>query len=278
MGRGKIGMAVLALAAVIASHGAWARHLPTLELSYGTHERQKVDLTRSEAPEPRSPLLMFVHGGGWVMGNKRRGAGVKANHFPAAGWAFAATNYRLVPGATVEQQAADVASSIAFLRRQPGIDPDRIVLMGHSAGAHLAALVASDPAYLKAAGVPMSALRGVILLDGAGYDVVRQMKEPRNLVRGLYGQAFGEDPKRQAALSPISHAAAPNAANWLILPVASRADSVAQSEALATALRQAGARVEVRPQAGKTHGSINRELGAPGDATTAVVDGFLRGL
>lgn len=278
MSRGKIGAAVLAVAALIASHGAWAKHLSTLELSYGMHDRQKVDLTRAEVPGPKSPLLVFVHGGGWMIGNKRGGAGVKADHFPAAGWAFAATNYRLVPGATVEQQAADVASAVATLRRQPGIDADRIVLMGHSAGAHLAALVATDPAYLRAAGVPMRAVRGVVLLDGAGYDVVRQMKEPRNLVRGMYRQAFGEDPVRQAALSPISHAAAPNAANWLILPIASRADSVAQSEVLAQALRKTGARAAVKPQAGKTHSSINRELGTPGDPTTAVVDGFLASL
>ena len=100
---------------------------------------------------------MFVHGGGWSIGDKRTGAGVKAAHFTAQGWAFASVNYRLVPGATVEQQANDIASAIAFARihaAENGLDPDRIVVMGHSAGAHLAALVGTDPRYLKAAGVP----------------------------------------------------------------------------------------------------------------------------
>jgi arylformamidase len=244
------------------------------EDSFGSDPRQKVDWVRP-AGTGKAPLLLFVHGGGWSIGDKRQGAAQKGAHFAGRGWAYASTNYRLVPQATVEQQAADVATAIAFLRRQPGIDPDRVVLMGHSAGAHLAALVAADPSYLAAAGVPMSAVRGVVLLDGAGYDVARQMAEPRNRVQAIYTQAFGTDPARQAALSPTRHAAAPNAANWLILPVASRADSTAQSEALARALRAGGSKAEVVPQAGKTHMTLNRELGTPGDPSTAVVDAFL---
>jgi acetyl esterase/lipase len=247
------------------------------ELSYGGDARQKLDLARPQVTG-KAPLLLFVHGGGWSIGDKRMGAGQKGAHFLGQGWAFASTNYRLVPQARVEDQAADVAAAIAFLRRQPGIDAERVVLMGHSAGAHLAALVATDPAYLRAAGVPLSAVRGVVLLDGAGYDLGEQMAEPRNAVRSMYRQAFGTDPKRQAALSPARHAAAPNAAEWLILPVASRLDSNAQSEKLARLLRDGGSRAEVLPQQGKTHASLNRELGAPGDATTAVVNEFLGGL
>ncbi|GAA4010913.1 hypothetical protein GCM10022280_05350 [Sphingomonas swuensis] len=245
---------------------------------YGSDPRQALDWAVPANASGKVPLLLFVHGGGWSIGDKRMGAGQKGAHFLAEGWGFASTNYRLVPQASVEQQAADVAAAVAFLRRQPGIDADGIVLMGHSAGAHLAALVASDPTYLKAAGVPMSAIRGVVLLDGAGYDVGEQMAEPHNAVASMYTQAFSNNPKRQAALSPTRHAAAPNAANWLILPVASRRDSTAQSEKLATALRSGGAQARVVPQAGKTHATLNRELGAAGDPSTAEVDRFLKGL
>lgn len=245
------------------------------EAAYGSDPRHKLDWARPAATNGKAPLLLFVHGGGWSIGDKRMGAGQKGAHFLGQGWAFASTNYRLVPQARVEDQAADVAAAIAFLRRQPGIDPDRIVVMGHSAGAHLAALVATDPAYLKAAGVPMSAVRGVVLLDGAGYDVGEQMAEPRNAVQSMYSQAFGTDPKRQAALSPARHAAAPNAADWLVLPVAARRDSTAQSEKLARLLREGGSRALVVPQAGKTHASLNRELGIAGDSSTAVIDAFL---
>ncbi|GLR47169.1 alpha/beta hydrolase [Sphingomonas astaxanthinifaciens] len=328
--RGRIGAALLAAAALIASHGAWAQRAGRLpaecrtpelrkcllagegrkacalaamqnlpdscrkamsegaaarspltegwrELSFGSDPRQKLDfvMPAGAAANGKVPALLFVHGGGWSIGDKRIGGDTKGKHYTGLGWAFATTNYRLVPQATVEQQAADIAAAIALVRRQPGIDPDRIVIMGHSAGAHLAALVATDPAYLKAAGVPMSALRGVVLLDGAGYDIAGQMAQPRNPVATMYNQAFGTDPKRQQALSPTFHAAAPNAANWLILPVARRADSVRQSEQLAAALKSAGNSAMVAPQDGKTHGTLNKEMGEPGDPATAAVDAFL---
>jgi len=245
------------------------------EEAFGSDPRQKVEWVPPTAAKGKAPLLLFVHGGGWSIGDKRMEAGTKGAHFARQGWAFGSTNYRLVPQATVEQQAADVAAAVALLRKQPGIDPDRIVLMGHSAGAHLAALVASDPSYLKAAGVPLSAIKGVVLLDGAGYDVPAQIGDARNRAQAIYTQAFSDDPKRQATLSPVNHAAAPNAGRWLILPVERRQDSRAQSEKLAAALKAAGTSAEVLPQAGKTHMTLNRELGTEGDPSTAVVDAFL---
>ena len=252
----------------------------TRELAYGADPKQRLDLL-VPATTQRAPLLLFVHGGGWSIGDKRTGAGVKAAHFTARGWAFASVNYRLVPSATVEQQAADIASAIAFARihaAEQGLDPDRIVLMGHSAGAHLAALVGTDPRFLKAAGVPMSAVRGIVLLDGAGYDIAGQMARPGNPVAGMYDAAFGKDVTRQQALSPTLHAAAPNVAKWLILPIQRRADSTEQSEGLAAALRPAGASVRVVPVPGESHSTLNKGLGESGDFATGEVDRFLAAL
>lgn len=248
------------------------------EDAYGADPRQKLDWAVPAEANGKAPLLLFIHGGGWSIGDKRMGAGQKGAHFLSTGWAFASTNYRLVPQARVEDQAADVAAAIAWLRRQPGIDASRIVLMGHSAGAHLAALVGTDPRYLAAAGVPLNAIRGVVLLDGAGYDVGEQMGLGRNMAQSMYEQAFSKDPARQAQLSPARHAAAPNAASWLILPVATRRDSTAQSEKLAGLLRAAGAEARVSPQGGKTHATLNRDIGESTDASTAEIDRFLGGI
>jgi acetyl esterase/lipase len=265
----------------IAARGGTAPPLPgTREWAYGPDARQRLDLL-VPANAKRAPVLLFIHGGGWSIGDKRHAAAPKAMHFTAAGWAFGSANYRLVPAATVEQQAADIAAAIAWLRahaREQGIDPDRIVLIGHSAGAHLAALVGTDPRYLTAAGVPMGAVRGVVLLDGAGYDVARQMARPGNLVAGMYDAAFGTDPARQRALSPTHHAARPNVASWLVLPIERRPDSTAQSQARAAALARAGTKARVVPVPGESHGSLNRGLGEPGDFATAEVDRFLAGL
>ena len=250
------------------------------EISFGSDPLQRLDLV-VPVGAARAPVLLFVHGGGWSIGDKRSGAGIKASHFAASGWAFASTNYRLVPQATVEQQAADVAGAIAFLRAhatQNNLDPDRIVLIGHSAGAHLAALVGTDPRYLAAAGVPMAAVRGVVLLDGAGYDVAAQMARPGNPVGSMYDAAFGKDATRQTALSPTLHAMSPNVADWLILPIERRADSTAQSRGLGAALTTGGDRALVVPVANESHGSLNKGLGEAGDFATGEVDRFLAGL
>jgi acetyl esterase/lipase len=251
----------------------------TREFAYGADPKQRLDLVKPVGVA-RAPVLLFIHGGGWSIGDKAHAAPEKARWTNSKGWAFATANYRLVPQATIEQQAADVAGAIAWLRAnaaREGLDPDRIVLMGHSAGAHLAALVGTDPQYLKAAGVPMSAVKGIVLLDGAGYDVPAQASAEMNLVKPMYEAAFSTDPKRQAALSPTRHAAAPNVGRWLILPIERRADSQAQSKELADALNRAGASAIVVAVPGESHGSLNKGLGEAGDFATEQVARFLAG-
>jgi len=249
----------------------------TVEHAYGSNPKQRLDLVKPVGVT-KAPLLLFVHGGGWSIGDKAHAAPEKARWANSRGWAFASANYRLVPQATVEQQAADVASAIAWLRAnaaKEGLDPDRIVLMGHSAGAHLVALVGTDPRYLQTAGVPMSAIKGVVLLDGAGYDVPSQASAEMNLVKPMYEAAFGSDPKRQAALSPTRNAAAPNVARWLILPIERRQDSQAQSKGLAEALNRGGASASVVVVPGESHGSLNKGLGESGHFATGQVESFL---
>jgi acetyl esterase/lipase len=252
----------------------------TVEHAYGADPKQRLDLVKP-AGSANAPSLLFVHGGGWSIGDKGHAAPDKAKWANSKGWAFASANYRLVPQATVEQQAADVASAVAWLRAnaaREGLDPDRIVLMGHSAGAHLVALVGTDPRFLLAAGVPMSAVKGVVLLDGAGYDVPAQSSAEMNIVKPMYEAAFSTDPKRQAELSPTRHAGAPSVARWLILPIERRADSQAQSKGLADALSHAGASATVVVVPGESHGSLNKGLGEAGDFATDQIGRFLAAL
>lgn len=250
------------------------------EYAYGDSPLQKLDFWQATAAEP-APLLLFVHGGGWKRGDKKNATGMqKVEHFRQQGYAFASIDYRLVPDATVEQQAADVSAAIAWVRgnaKRLRIDASRIVLMGHSAGAHLVALVGTDPGYLKAAGLSVADLRGVIALDGACYDVPAQIADSGPLMRRTYVAAFGSDAVRQRALSPTWQSAAPNAPAFLILHV-ERDDGKAQSEALAKALTQAGTATELHAFAGKGlrgHMDINNALGSSDYPATAVVDAWL---
>lgn len=252
------------------------------EMAYGNDSLQKLDFWRAKSTN--APLVIFVHGGGWKRGDKNNATGQsKAPHYLAQGYAFASINYRLVPDATVEEQATDVAASVAYFRKNAqalGIDSKRIVLMGHSAGAHLSALVGTDPQYLRKAGLEMSALAGVIPLDGAAYDVPDQMSENARLMGDTYKQAFGTDPVRQKALSPYWHAKSPNSPAFLILHV-EREDGARQSAALADALRKNGTAVKLQGFEGKGlrgHMEINRKLGEADYPATPVVDAWLKSI
>jgi len=115
------------------------------------------------------PVIVMVHGGGWQRGDKANAniATNKYRHFTQAGYVFVSINYRLSPAVKHPAHVQDVAKALAWvaknINRYSG-NPARIYLMGHSAGAHLAALVATDQRYLEAAGENLQLLKGVILL------------------------------------------------------------------------------------------------------------------
>jgi len=250
-----------------------------VEKDYGSDPLQKLDFWKAKAPG--APLVIFVHGGGWKRGDKGNATGAdKVTHWQGQGYAVASINYRLVPANTVEQQAQDVADAVAWLRGHAadlGFDPGRIVLAGHSAGAHLVALVGTDARYLEQAGLRLSDVRGVMPIDGAAYDVATQMKEAGAMMGKTFTQAFGADPERQRALSPTAHAAAPNAPAFLILHV-QREDGLRQARVLAEALQKVGTLVTIEgfPGTGlKGHMEINRALGQPDYPATPVVDLWL---
>jgi acetyl esterase/lipase len=251
-------------------------------ISYGSNALQTLDVWRAKDAKGPAPLVVFVHGGGWKRGSKDNATGqFKPVHYPHLGYAFASINYRLVPDATVEQQAADVAGAVRALIDRAGalgIDRRRVVIMGHSAGAHLVALVGTDEKYLRGAGLSFSDIAGVIPIDGAAYDVPAQMKDGPPIMQKTYAQAFGTDPARQKALSPTLQAGAPNAPQFLLLYV-QRPDGVRQAEALGKALVAGGSKVERGSFPGEGlqgHAEINRRLGDPTYAPTRAVDAWLK--
>ena len=275
-----IATAVCAPVALPSAPAAAAHAVPGKQvLSYGADELQKLEYWSGASAT--SPLVVFVHGGGWKRGDMTMMDGsAKLADWHGRGYAVASLDYRLVPQATVEDQATDVAEAVAFLRANAasiGFDTARIVLVGHSAGAHLVALVGTDPKWLNGAGLTMDDIRGVVPLDGAAYDVPRQLVIGARLMHETYVQAFGSDPARQKALSPTLQAAKPNAPAFLILHV-QRPDGIEQSKALAAALEAAGTPVEIHgfPGTGlKGHMEINRDLGKSDYPATPVLDAWL---
>jgi acetyl esterase/lipase len=254
---------------------------PAATLAYGDDSHQRLDVWRAEADAP-APLVMFVHGGGWRYGSKNTAASRwLPTHLPQRGYAYATIDYRLVPAATVEQQAEDVAHALRVLLDRAtslGIDRTKVVLMGHSAGAHLVALVGTDERYLRSAGLGFADVAGVVAVDGAAYEVPSQIRDAGKRARRMYTDAFGSNPVRQRALSPTDNAAAPNVRAFLLLHV-QRLDGVRQARALGQALQAAGTAVEYGSFPGdglRGHMRINRELGNPDYAATPVLDTWLQ--
>ncbi|WP_225896923.1 alpha/beta hydrolase [Brevundimonas goettingensis] len=253
----------LAGAALVAATPGLTRQSAPRAQSYGADPLQSYDLYPGPAT---GPVLMFVHGGGW-----KRGENSMVNALPdyarRHGLTLASTSYRLVPDVGAREEAQDVAAAIADLhRRLPG---RAIFVLGHSAGAHLAALVGVDPVYLGAHGLKPSDLGGVILLDGAGYDATgpRGRGIVGRALDEMYDNAFGpEGSPGRAELSPTLRVRSGQTyPPFLIFHVASRADSAAQSQALATVLIRAGGRAEVIAAPGETHMTINRSFGVADD-------------
>jgi acetyl esterase/lipase len=164
-------------------------------------------------------------------------------------------------------QASDVAHALAFVQQHAsewGGDPARVVLMGHSAGAHLVALLTAAPSLAVAAGA--APWIGTVSLDSGTLDVPATMGRPH---RELFDAAFGNDPVVWQRLSPIHRLAGPTVP-MLVVCSSQRQEPCIQGEQFAAAARKAGSRVTVLP-VDKSHAEVNADLGISSAYTDAVI-------
>lgn len=221
------------------------------------------------------PVVVFIHGGGWRQGDKAQAVD-KGRFFAERGALLVSVNYRLSPRVQHPTHIEDVIRALAWVKAEIaayGGDPHRIAVMGHSAGAHLAALAGVDTSRLQMAGLTPRDLKAVVCLDGAGYDIAWQVEELGSGRAGvLYRNAFGNRKEDWNDASPVVQAeTAKHVPCYLLLHVGGREDSRRQSERLADAVRAAGGKAAVVAAPGKTHATINREIGRPNDPVTAIV-------
>jgi acetyl esterase/lipase len=230
------------------------------------------------AAEHNMPVLIYVHGGGWTSGDKGA-VGAKAAYFTGRGFIFVSINYRLIPAARPAGQAADVAEAVAWVRDNIALyggNAGRLFLLGHSAGAHLTALIASDETYLREVGLDLTAIRGVVLLDSAAYDVEQLMRSPDGQAE-TFRTPFGADPAAWRTVSPRAHIApGKGIPPHLLLLATANGQRRPAAEGLAATLRAAGVYAQVADATTfRDHVTINEDLGRPGDAPTAAVQSFL---
>ncbi|MBC7819398.1 MAG: alpha/beta hydrolase, partial [Planctomycetaceae bacterium] len=249
------------------------------------HERQVLDV---HAPKDakKLPVVFWIHGGGWQTGDKT-GVQLKPQVFVDKGFVFVSTNYRLLPNVDMETIVRDIAKSIRWVHdhiAEHGGDPKRILVMGHSAGAQLAALVCTDERYLKAEGLSLVIIKGCVPVDGDTYDVpaIIETAETRRRVHGQpqakfgHREKFGNDPKKHTDFSAVTHVAQNKGIPpFLILHVADHPDNAAQAQRLGTVLKDAGLPVTVFGAKETNHTRINAELGLPDDPSTKALFEFV---
>jgi acetyl esterase/lipase len=230
--------------------------------------------------------VFWIHGGGWQTGDKAD-VQLKPSAFTDRGFVFVSTNYRLLPEVEMQAIIEDVAKSLGWVHKHiaaHGGDPRRIFVMGHSAGAQLAALLSIDDRYLKAEGVSFEVLRGCVPVDGDTYDLpaIIATAEIRQTVHGLplptFGHRvkFGNDPAKHLNFSAVTHVApGKGIPPFLILHVAGHPDVTAQAQRLGAALKAADVPTTVFGVEETTHRKLNANLGIPDDPATRELFKFL---
>jgi acetyl esterase/lipase len=169
--------------------------------------RRSLDLYLATKSDRKPPLLIFVHGGFWLLpdDNYRIGPSLAGN-LVQDGVAVALARYRLAPANRHPAQADDVAAAVGYLIKHAdkyGFDAKRLFLAGHSAGGHLVSLVALDPSYLSRQGLPAKTLAGVISFSGL-YDFAPTWKGSENQKQATE-KTFGADLAILKQASPIHH-------------------------------------------------------------------------
>lgn len=265
-------VAFCAVSAYAARSSSKAALSPSIaDMPYGTAARQMLDVYAPEDAH-NAPIIVMVHGGGWAMGSKssKNVVANKVRHWLPKGYIFVSVGYRLIPEANPLEQADDVAKALATVQEKAaawGGDPSRIVLMGHSAGGHLVALISADHSIAENAGAkPWLA---TISIDSAALNVATVMNRGRP---ELYQKAFGDDPAFWTKASPTLRLRS-TVPPMLMVCSSLRQMTCNQAREFAA---KANGEVEVMPIALR-HMPINTQLGANNDYTRSV-DVFLNKL
>ena len=249
------------------------------------HQRHVLDIF---APDNAAslPVVFWIHGGGWQTGDKTD-VQIKPRMFTEKGFVFVATNYRLLPDVEMEVLISDVAKSLGWVYRnisKHGGNPNKVFVMGHSAGAQLAALLCIDHRYLRTEGVPNEILKGCVPVDGDTFDIpaIIMTAEMRQTLHGLplpkfgHRAKFGNDPAKHINFSAVNHVAkGKGIPPFLVLHVAGHPNTTAQAQRLANVLSEADVPNQVFRAKETTHRKLNENLGRPDDKATEAIFKFL---
>ena len=233
-------------------------------VAYGPEARQRLDVYRPKAVRAPAPVVVFLYGGRWNSGT-RQDYRLLGDALTRRGWVAVVPDYRLAPTARFPAWVEDGARAVRWARDNAarfGGDSARIIVVGHSAGGHSAALLALDEHFLRDAGVPAGAVRGFVSLAGP---VDTTWTDPD--VQALMGPRQG-----WPATYPATHVGGTEPPLLLLHGGGDRTVAVENSVRLATRIRDRGgcARAIVYPGLG--HVQIVVALPAPRLRIAPVLD------
>lgn len=226
-------------------------------IPFGTHGQQ-LDVWRPAggASTEKRPLVVFFYGGGWHSGT-RQGYAFAARALAARGFVVVVPDYRKVPAVRFPAFVVDGAEAVRWARDHAGDyggDAQRMALMGHSAGAHIAALLALDPRYLFAQCMDPRMIRAVVGLSGP-YDFFPFTSESATA-------AFADWPKPRET-QPIAFARADAPPMLLATSDADTTVKPRNATALRDKLHKLGAMVEFRDYGSLSHEDVVMALSKP---------------
>lgn len=223
-------------------------------ISYGPLERQALDVYTSPSTDGSRGIVVFVHGGYWDSGDKSEFRFV-ADSLAELGFITVIPNYRLVPSVTFPSYVEDVALAMKWVFEN--LPSDRVFLMGHSSGAHSAALVAFDERYLDELGLANRQLAGFIGLAGP-YDFLPLAPDDLRSKAAL-----GPEENRQAT-QPINFVDGNEPPAFLATGLADETVDPANSERLAARIEARGGRVKLKKYSGLGHATLVGALARAG--------------
>jgi acetyl esterase/lipase len=239
------------------------------DIAYGPLPRQKLDIYVPDAAAARSfPVVVFFYGGGWETG-KRPDYRFVGAALASRGVMVVVADYRVYPEVVFPAFVEDAALAVRWTQdhaAQSGGDPKRLFLMGHSAGAHIAAMLALNRQYLRSSGADPAAVAGLIGLSGP-YDFLPLKNQTRKKI-------FGDPAPRNT--QPIDFVTAHAPPALLISGSDDTTVDPGNSRRLAAALESVGRPVEYRVYPGIGHGRVVAGFSPPLSRGVPVTEDVMR--
>jgi len=260
-------------------------------------DRHKLDLYLPRGKRD-CPVIVFVHGGAWVVGDKGFfGKGTAIGRcFARQGFIAVMPSYRLSPGVQHPEHVKDVTRAFAWtyqnIRRYGG-SPEQLFLCGHSAGGHLVSLLATDPQYLKAEGLNSSHIKGVVSVSGV-YEIphldlnffsgkpspksssgLSEFLDQFDLQLSPLSPVFGSDGKVLRNASPINHVK-PGLPPFLLINAVDDLPLLPEmAQDFAATLKKAKCEVQTLLVSDRDHETVMFKATTPGDPVTRAIRTFV---